>query len=32
MAVWWEKERVLFPADNIYKSFPNLYAVRGEKR
>ena len=27
--VWWGKEKVLFPADNIYKAFPNLYAVRG---
>ena len=22
--VWWPARRVLFPADNIYKAFPNL--------
>jgi hypothetical protein len=27
--VWWPEEKVLFPADNIYKSFPNLYTIRG---
>ena len=27
--IWWEKKRMLFPADNIYKAFPNLYAIRG---
>ena len=27
--VWWPSERVLFPADNVYKAFPNLYAIRG---
>ncbi len=32
LAVWWEEEGALFPADNVYKAFPNLYAIRGEKR
>lgn len=27
--VWWPDEKVLFPADNVYKAFPNLYAIRG---
>ena len=27
--VHWPEKDVLFPADNIYKAFPNLYAVRG---
>jgi glyoxylase-like metal-dependent hydrolase (beta-lactamase superfamily II) len=27
--VWWPKKQILFPADNIYRAFPNLYAVRG---
>ena len=27
--VWWPQKRMLFPADNIYKAFPNLYAIRG---
>ena len=27
--VWWPEKRMLFPADNIYKAFPNLYAIRG---
>ena len=22
--VWWPARRVLFPADNIYRAFPNL--------
>ena len=30
--VWWPKERVLFSADNFYRGFPNLYALRGTKR
>ncbi len=29
IAVWWPKHKALFPADNVYKSFPNLYAIRG---
>jgi len=27
--VWYPCKKVLFPADNIYKAFPNLYAIRG---
>lgn len=27
--VWYPKERVLFAGDNFYKSWPNLYAIRG---
>jgi alkyl sulfatase BDS1-like metallo-beta-lactamase superfamily hydrolase len=27
--VWYGKERVLFAGDNFYKSWPNLYAIRG---
>jgi uncharacterized sulfatase len=29
LAVWLPGARVLFSADNFYKSFPNLYAIRG---
>ena len=29
MAVWLPNKRVLLPADDLYKTFPNLYAVRG---
>ncbi|MEC7490330.1 MAG: alkyl/aryl-sulfatase [Pseudomonadota bacterium] len=31
LVVWREKDRVLFSGDNYYKSFPNLYAIRGTK-
>ncbi|MGB5246204.1 MAG: alkyl/aryl-sulfatase [Woeseia sp.] len=27
--VWFAKERVAFSGDNFYKSWPNLYAIRG---
>lgn len=27
--IWYEAERVLFSGDNFYKSWPNLYAIRG---
>jgi alkyl sulfatase BDS1-like metallo-beta-lactamase superfamily hydrolase len=27
--VWLPQKKVLLPADNFYKSFPNLYAIRG---
>jgi alkyl sulfatase BDS1-like metallo-beta-lactamase superfamily hydrolase len=27
--IWLPEKRVLLPADNFYKSFPNLYAIRG---
>ena len=29
ITMWIPKWRVVFPADNIYESFPNLYAIRG---
>lgn len=28
-AVWIAEKRVLLPADNFYRAFPNLYAIRG---
>ena len=27
--VWWPDRKILFPGDNFYKAFPNLYAIRG---
>lgn len=27
--VWFPAEKVLFPGDNIYQAFPNLYTIRG---
>ena len=27
--VHWPSQDTLFPADNIYRAFPNLYAIRG---
>ena len=27
--VWLPEERILFAGDNIYRAFPNLYAIRG---
>lgn len=27
--VWLPEKRVLLPGDNVYKSFPNLYTIRG---
>jgi alkyl sulfatase BDS1-like metallo-beta-lactamase superfamily hydrolase len=27
--VWLPEKKVLLPADNFYKSFPNIYAIRG---
>lgn len=27
--IWLPEKKILFPADNFYKSFPNLYAIRG---
>ena len=27
--IHWPEKGVLCPADNIYRAFPNLYAVRG---
>ena len=29
ISVWLPQKKVLLPADNFYKSFPNLYAIRG---
>lgn len=29
MVVWYPAKRVLFSGDNFYRSFPNLYAIRG---
>ncbi len=29
LVVWYPAERVIFPGDQFYKSFPNLYAIRG---
>jgi len=29
MAVWLPEQRILFPGDNWYHAFPNLYAIRG---
>ncbi len=26
---WWPERRALFPGDNIYQAFPNLYTIRG---
>ncbi len=27
--IWLPEKRVLFPGDNIYRAFPNLYTIRG---
>jgi alkyl sulfatase BDS1-like metallo-beta-lactamase superfamily hydrolase len=29
ICIWLPDKKVLLPADNFYKSFPNLYAIRG---
>ncbi|ELU18902.1 hypothetical protein CAPTEDRAFT_210380 [Capitella teleta] len=29
MGLWLPKQKILLPADDIYRTFPNLYAVRG---
>lgn len=29
LCVWLPRQKVLFSGDNFYKSFPNLYAIRG---
>ena len=29
LAIWLPDQKVLLPGDNIYKAFPNLYAIRG---
>ena len=27
--IWWPERKIFFPGDNIYRAFPNLYAIRG---
>jgi len=27
--IWWPDRKIFFPGDNIYRAFPNLYAIRG---
>ncbi|MGB1872627.1 MAG: alkyl sulfatase dimerization domain-containing protein [Candidatus Puniceispirillaceae bacterium] len=29
MVVWYPQKKILFSGDNFYRSFPNLYAIRG---
>ena len=29
LVIWYPKEKIIFPGDQFYKSFPNLYAIRG---
>ncbi len=29
LVIWYPEQRVIFPGDQFYKSFPNLYAIRG---
>ena len=29
LLIWYPEHRVIFPGDQFYKSFPNLYAIRG---
>jgi len=29
LLVWWPQGEILFPGDNIYETFPNLYTIRG---
>ena len=29
LAIWLPEEKILFPGDNWYHAFPNLYAIRG---
>ncbi|TRY70615.1 hypothetical protein TCAL_06133 [Tigriopus californicus] len=29
LMIWWPEKKILFPADNIYTAFPNIYAIRG---
>lgn len=29
LVVWYPDKRIVFPGDQYYKSFPNLYAIRG---
>ncbi|MFI3333515.1 MAG: alkyl/aryl-sulfatase [Rikenellaceae bacterium] len=29
LVIWYPDEKIIFPGDQFYKSFPNLYAIRG---
>lgn len=29
LVIWYPEHKVIFPGDQFYKSFPNLYAIRG---
>ncbi len=29
LVIWYPAEKIIFPGDQFYKSFPNLYAIRG---
>ncbi len=29
LLIWYPEQKVIFPGDQYYKSFPNLYAIRG---
>ncbi|MFR9499750.1 MAG: alkyl/aryl-sulfatase [Rikenellaceae bacterium] len=29
LVIWYPVEKIIFPGDQFYKSFPNLYAIRG---
>lgn len=29
MVIWYPEKKILFSGDNFYRSFPNLYAIRG---
>ncbi len=29
LVIWYPEQKVIFPGDQFYKSFPNLYAIRG---
>jgi len=31
LLVWMPKQKILFPGDNYYAAFPNLYTIRGTK-
>lgn len=29
LVIWYDEQKIIFPGDQFYKSFPNLYAIRG---
>lgn len=29
LLIWYPEQKIIFPGDQFYKSFPNLYAIRG---